>query len=183
MTALGALISRVIALFTNLGSLFIIVMMMHIAADVVMRYVFKSGLTGTIEIVTSYYMIIVGFFSLCFTEEKNRNISVELFADMMPKWVQKHLDGLAWLLSILVFAALMVRNWEEALKKHGVHAYVTSGDTNIPVWPAYYIIPLGTALVLVVVLYKFVCYVTGARSGLDTSLDEVDPDVKPGEAA
>ncbi len=60
MYNLGRAISRGIGLISNLGAVFIIVMMLHITADVVMRF-FDSSVDGTIEIVTNYYMIIIGF--------------------------------------------------------------------------------------------------------------------------
>lgn len=171
MTNIGKAISVLIAFVSQLGTLFLLFMMLHIALDVMLRYAFNSALPATMEVVINYHMIIVGFLSLSFTEEKNRNISVELIADMTPLWVQKHLDGFAHLVGIVVFSMLMVRNYSEALKKHEIEAYVYQGNITLPIWPAYYVIPIGCLLVLIVVTYKFACYLTGSVSGLNSELE------------
>ncbi len=176
MFNLGKAISRAISFISNIGAIFIIVMMLHITADVVMRYFFKSSVDGTIEIVTNYYMIIIGFLTLCFTEEKNRNISVELVTDQMPVWLQRHLEAFSYLLSIIVFGFLTVRTFFEAQKKQAIGAFVTQGTSDIIIWPAYYVIPVGCVLILVVLLYKLACYVTGSPSGLNESLVDTLPE-------
>ena len=166
-----------------LGTLLLLLMVLHITCDVAARYLLNSPLPGTIEIVINYHMITIGFLSLCFTEEKNRNISVELVADLLPQSTQRRLDVVAHLVSVVVFGFLTYRNWFEAVKKFEIKAYVTQGSTDIPIWPAYFVVPIGCALVCIVAFYKLVCGVTGAKSGLDTTLDDVDENTVPGEAA
>lgn len=183
MTRLGRIISRVISVLSMVGTLLLLAMVLHITCDVAARYLLNKPLPGTIEIIINYHMIIIGFLSLAFTEEKNRNISVELVADLLPQGVQKRLDVLASFAAVVVFGFLTYRNWIEATKKFDIKAYVTQGSTDIPIWPAYFVVPLGCALVMIVALYKLVCGVTGATSGLDTGLDEVDEVTAPGEAA
>lgn len=183
MTKLGRMISRVISVLAMIGTLLLLAMVLHVTADVVCRYLLNAPLPGTIEIVINYHMIIIGFLSLSFTEEKNRHISVELIADLMPKSVQRRLDVLASFTAVAVFGFLAWRNWIEALKKYDIKAYVTQGTTDIPIWPAYFVVPLGCALILIVALYKLVCGVTGATSGLDEGLDEIDKAIEPGDTA
>lgn len=183
MTKLGNFISRIVSALSILGTILLLVMVLHVTADVVCRYLLKAPLPGTIEIVINYHMIIIGFLSLSFAEEKNRHISVELIADLMPQSVQRRLDVLASFTAVVVFGFLTWRNWIEALKKYDIKAYVTQGTTDIPIWPAYFVVPLGCALILIVALYKLVCGVTGATSGLDEGLDELQTAIEPGEAA
>ena len=45
---------------------------------------------------------------------------------------------------------------------------IVQGDDTIPIWPAYSFIPIGCTLMCAVCLYKFVVYLTGSRSGLDS---------------
>lgn len=182
MTRLGQIISGLISVISILGTIMLLIMVLHITGDVVSRFLFNAPLPGTIEIVINYYMITIGFLSLSFTEEKNRNISVELVADLLPLRIQRRLDIMAGLVAVLVFGFLTYRNWIEAVKKFDIKAYVTQGSTDIPIWPAYFVVPLGCGLVFIVAFYKLVCGVTGAKSGLDTRLDEVDPEIMPGEA-
>lgn len=166
-----------------LGTLLLLVMVLHITCDVAARYLFNSPLPGTIEIVINYHMIIIGFLSLSFTEEKNRHISVDLVADHLPKTFQLRLEVIANFVAVIVFGFLTYRNWVEAVKKFDIRAYVTQGTTEIPIWPAYFVVPFGCALICIVALYKLACSVSGAESGLDTSLDDIDEAISPGEAA
>ncbi|MEC7258004.1 MAG: TRAP transporter small permease, partial [Pseudomonadota bacterium] len=158
-------------------------MVLHVTADVVCRYLLNAPLPGTIEIVINYHMIIIGFLSLSFAEEKNRHISVELVADLLPARVQRKLDVLASFTAVVVFGFLAWRNWAEAMKKYDIKAYVTQGATDIPIWPAYFVVPLGCALILIVALYKLVCGLTGAASGLDEGLDDIEAATQAGDAA
>ncbi|MFD2857778.1 TRAP transporter small permease [Seohaeicola zhoushanensis] len=183
LTRLGRVISRVVSLLSFIGTVLLAVMVLHITLDVASRYILNTPLPGTIEIVINYHMIIIGFLSLSFTEEKNRNISVELVADLLPKRVQLRLDVLASFVSVVVFGFLTYRNWVEAMKKFDILAFVTQGTTDIPIWPAYFVVPFGCAMVCLVALYKLICGLTGVKSGLDSELFDVDELTVPGEAA
>ena len=67
----------------------------------------------------------------------------------------------------LVFALITARTWEVALSKHGIGASVVQGDTSIPVWQTYFVLPAGLGLMTLVLVYKFVVYLFGLKSGLD----------------
>lgn len=181
MFRLGKIISGVISLLSMIGTLLLLAMVLHITCDVALRYLFGPPLPGTIEIITNYHMIIIGFLSLAFTEEKNRNISVELVADLLPQGIQRRLDIAASFVAVVVFGFLAYRNWIEAAKKFEIKAFITQGSADIPIWPAYFVVPIGCALVMIVALYKLVCGVTGATSGLNTTLEEFDEGMSPGE--
>lgn len=169
MGALGRGLSRLIDVFSTIGAIFIVVMMLHITIDVVLR-AFGYNLEGTIEYVTNYHMIIVGFLSLGYAEQKNRQISVELFTINLPGWMQRHIDAFAYLCSGLAFTLLTTRTWEMAVRKMQEGASVTMGRGNLITWPAYYVVPIGCGLALLVVIYRLVCYLTGARSALNTDV-------------
>ena len=52
--------------------------------------------------------------------------------------------------------------------------------------PSYYLLPIGTGLMTVVVLYRFLVYLTGAKSGLGevpTLEKAAGPDVTPEPAS
>ena len=42
------------------------------------------------------------------------------------------------------------------------------GEDSLPVWPTYFVLPLGCCLMFLVVAYKFIVYLTSQPSGLDT---------------
>ncbi len=76
MIHVGKALSGLTKIGSLLGTICIVLMMLHVTADVVGRYLFNAPLTGTIVIVGHYYMIIVVFIALGVAEEKNSHISV-----------------------------------------------------------------------------------------------------------
>jgi|SRR5690625_3435992 len=174
MYRLGRLLAWVTNITTVVGALAIAFMMIHITVDVAARYLFDSPLPGTITIVSYYYMIIAAFVPLAFAEQKDAHISVEVVTELMPSVVQKHLAGWLLLFSMAIFSMLTVRTWGEALAKQRIGASVVQGDTSIIIWPAYYMLPIGCGLMVVVLLYKFLVYLTGTESGLDRVRAQAD---------
>lgn len=167
MYTIGRLLSRITDFTTILGGLAIALMMLHVTADVIGRYFFNAPLPGTITIVAYYYMLIVAFVPLAFAEQKGAHVSVEVVTDMMPAFLQKHLNGLVLVFSATVFGLLAVRTWQEARTKQDIGSMIIQADTSIPVWPTAYALPIGCGLMTVVLVYKFFVYLFGARSGLD----------------
>lgn len=176
MQALGKLLSRVIDSMTVISGLAIALMMVHITLDVVLRNFFNYPLPGTITIVSHYYMAIAAFMPLAFAEQKSAHISVEVITELMPKATQRHLAGWMLLFSAAIFALMTLRSWEEAMSKYGIKASVVQGEDSLPVWPTYFLLPLGCLLMFLVVTYKFVIYLTRQESGLDTERAAPTPD-------
>lgn len=168
MYALGKFLSRFIDFLTVISGLAIALMMLHITLDVILRNVFNYPLPGTITVVSYYYMAIAAFMPLAFAEQKQAHISVEVVTERLPKWLQAHLAGWMLLFSAAVFALLTLRSWEEAMSKYGIKASVVQGEDSLPVWPTYFVLPLGCCLMFLVVTYKFIVYLTNQPSGLDT---------------
>ncbi|MEC7762645.1 MAG: TRAP transporter small permease [Pseudomonadota bacterium] len=179
MYRIGRALSFVTNLLTVVAGLAITLMMLHVTADVVARTVFNSPLPGTITYVSNWYMVLAGFIPLAFTEQKSAHISVEVVVERLPGFVQKHLAG--WLLpvSIITFAILTLRTFEEAIVKYEVGASIVQGASKIWVWPTYFFLPVGCGLMTLVVTYKFLIYLTGQPSGLhdeqsDTGFEAID---------
>jgi TRAP-type C4-dicarboxylate transport system permease small subunit len=168
MYALGKFLSRFIDFLTVISGLAIALMMLHITLDVIVRNVFNYPLPGTITVVSYYYMAIAAFMPLAFAEQKQAHISVEVVTERLPPWLQTHLAGWMLLFSAAVFALMTLRSWEEAMSKYGIKASVVQGEDSLPVWPTYFVLPLGCCLMFLVVAYKFIVYLTNQPSGLDT---------------
>ncbi|HAE49206.1 MAG TPA: TRAP transporter small permease [Tistrella mobilis] len=174
MQALGRGLSRLIHFTSVIGVLAVTLMMLHITADVVVRNLFGIALPGTIAAVSNFYMLVVAFLPLAYAEEGDKHISVEVVTDLLPARAQAVLRGFAYVLSAAVFIAMTRQSWLEAMKKQAVGAFVIQEGWRIPIWPSYYILPVGTALMALVVLYRLATHVTGAASGLrDDTPDDV----------
>lgn len=179
MYAIGQFLSRITNLISIIGGLAIAMMMFHVTFDVIGRYFFRSPIPGTITIVSYYYMSIAAFIPLAFAEQKDAHISVEVITEHMPAWMRHNLERLAMLCSMTVFGFLAVRTFGEAQTKYDMGASIVQGSSDIPIWITYYMLPLGTGLMTLVLLYKLINSFLPNESGLDAGrahADELDPD-------
>ena len=90
-----------------LSALCITLMMVHIFADVVLKYTLKLPIVGTAEIVAYYYMLAAVFLPLPLVELRNAGVSVTLLYDMISrKTVRRVLLVLAYIGQVVFFAIL-----------------------------------------------------------------------------
>lgn len=174
MYVIGRALARIINGVSILGGLAIALMMFHITFDVIGRYIFNTPIPGTITIVSYYYMSIAAFVPLAFAEQKDAHISVEVITEHMPAWMRNNLERLSMLCSMTVFGFLAVRTFGEAQRKYDMGASVVQGSADITVWVTYYTLPVGSALMFLVVLYKLVNSFLLQKSGLDTERAKAD---------
>ncbi len=158
---IGRILGPAVSLATLIGVTAVALMMLHIAADVVAKYVFSSPLPGTIAIVSQYYMVAVVFIPLAFAERRNAHISVEMLVEHMPVVVQRRLNAASATFSAAVFGMLAWRGYGEAIRKHDTGSFIIEQGTRIDTWPAYYLLPLGTGLMVLTLLYKLGRYARG----------------------
>ncbi|MFN3312606.1 MAG: TRAP transporter small permease [Hyphomonas sp.] len=148
LTSLSRWIANTVGLFGAIG---VTVMMLHITIDVLCRLLLGSPLIGTNEIVSRYYMIAVTFLPLAWVEHRNSMIAVELFDSFLG--VRQRLIGdlLVVVVSAAVLLLLTWTSWHEALGAYHKNAFVMAVGNRIPVWPTYFMIPLGCFLATILV--------------------------------
>lgn len=149
----GKLLAGASNLLAWVAGVALILMMLHITAEVVARYVFNSPLHGTVEIVSAYYMVAVVFLPLAMIEWVNGHIVVELLTQHFPRRVQEVLIGVVALVSALYFGAFTWQTWGDALQKFAVRE-VTLGTVAVTVWPTRFYLPIGCGLITLVLIYK-----------------------------
>ncbi|MCE8009494.1 TRAP transporter small permease [Aestuariivita sp.] len=171
MFRIGRVLSALAKMSSLLGTICIVLMMLHVTADVIGRYVFNAPLPGTIVMVAHYYMIILVFLGLGVAEEKRAHISVEFLTDMMPKTVQGWLSVFSGALTVVVVALLVISGYSEAMKKTRSGASMEQGSQMVEIWQSYWAIPLGAALMVMIAAYKVVSALSGQRSGLNETDD------------
>lgn len=144
-----------------------LLMSVHIVADVVMRTVFNMPLPGTVAIVSNYYMVAVTFLPLAMVERIGAHISVEIVVERFSAGIQRHIQALVWLMSCGVAGLLAVATWREAAAKTRIGAYVMESGHHLPLWPAYYFLPFGCALLALVYALRVLGYLSGQPLGGD----------------
>lgn len=154
MPVIGKIIGALIRVLSFVGTICIVLMMLHVAADVVMRYLFNTPLPGTLTIVSRYYMVLLVFLSLAAVEKQGAQITVEVVHDRLPALVRKGLAPLSFLLTSVVFALLAVRAAEVAWDQTRLGAAVAQGTTVIPVWPSYWPVAIGSGAIALYALFR-----------------------------
>jgi len=169
MKIVQKLLGGAIGVTMAMGIVAVLLMMVHISIDVVAKYLFGLPMPGTITVVSNYYMVLVAFLPLAFTERKNAHISVEVVTEHFPPWLQGGLKIVSLVFCAAIFAAMTWQSWIEAGRAHKVGAFEIEQNVKLLIWPARYLLPLGCGLMTLTLLVRIAIAV---RRGPVRSLDE-----------
>lgn len=153
MTHIERLTGHLARILCFVAGLALLAMMVQVTVDALLRYAFNSPLSGTIEIVSAYHMLIVVFFPLAQVTREGGHIVVTLFTRGLGA---KSLDVLERCVNALTFAVLVLVIWmttREALFRMAERETWDAGNFLVEVWPSRWVIPIGCgamALFLVV---------------------------------
>lgn len=148
----------------------VLLMMLHVMADVIGKYVFNAPLPGTAEVVAAYYMIGCVFLPLAWVEASGGSIVVEVIYEKCPVAVQGLMLKAADLISAIYYAILGWFSWGVAMRAFRVGETV-DGIWRITTWPAKFMLPLGFAIAVVVILLRLFF---GARGRVHTNSQALD---------
>jgi len=145
----------------------LLLMVIHIVADVTSKMLFNYPLAGTLNIVASYYMIGVVFLPIALVEFTRQNISVDLFYNLFSRKLRWLLLLLATLLSIVFYAMLGYQSVPDAIDAMEKKEFI-DGTIYLVTWPGRFILPISFLCVVLVLIYRLTREI---RSG------ENDPDL------
>jgi len=159
------------ALMMIVGGIALMLMMVNVTADVIGKFVFSAPVPVTLEMVSNYYMVAVVFLPLAAVERMNGNIHVELIYTHLPRVIKRLLDLVTHVLFAGLLYLLTTSTWVVAMKKYNVGEFIM-GSYPIAIWPTRFIVPVGCALALALVLVKLGrTLIFLFRADLDTSDD------------
>lgn len=144
--------SPIITALNYISLLSMFSMMMLTVADVFMRKVFNNSILGTVE-VTELMMIIVIFFALSRTELLDGNVKVDLVLSHFTPRIQALFDMITQLCCLLLFVLVTLSSLQYAEMMRA--SSEVSQDLLIPIWPFVYVIVLGTAMLTMALLIRF----------------------------
>ena len=130
-------------------------MMLHITADVFLKYTFNRPLFGTIETVSYYYMIGAVYLPLAYVQRRGRHISVELVFDRLPERGKRAAECFALLCAALFFGILGWQSWLDAVNAWRIDEIIM-GSATIPIWPSRFFLPVSFGLVFLVSLLRLI---------------------------
>lgn len=145
------------------GSL-IFVMMLHVVGDVIGRYVFNNPITGTLEIVSNYYMIAIVFLPLALVQRRNSHIKVEVFTNWFSTPVIAAVDVFATAIAITYVGLMAWFVTLEAIEHTAIREKIVVGVSLVPVWPARWFVPVGTIVFLLSLVLSLFLHIRAAQA-------------------
>lgn len=146
------LFGRILLVFATIA---ILMMALHIVADVVGRLTAARPIYGTTEIVSFYYMVAVVCLPLAYIELRDEHITVDVFYLHMPLWLKRTVFVFACLVTAGFFALFAYQSWHDSLRAMATRDMVM-GHAMIEIWPSRFFMPIGFALLVVAALLRAV---------------------------
>jgi TRAP-type C4-dicarboxylate transport system permease small subunit len=144
------LISKAIAMVAFIGLVF---MMVFTVTDVLMRALFNRPIAGSVELI-EFLMVIVGFLVLAWCGMQNRHIKVELLVSLFPKGVRGILKKFNYAACFIIFSIMAWRVFLEA--RANADLKTVSPELGIPIFPFYWVVAVGYAVLCLVLLVQFI---------------------------
>lgn len=142
MIAVDTALKRLAKLLIIISGAFLAMMMLHVVADVSLRYFLNSPIPGTAEVVAHYYMVAAVFLPLPFVEMRNSGISVDLLYETQGKAVRWAMLCLALIGQIIFFSLLAYQSALDAWHSFTIQEYL-SVQIKITIWPSAFFLPMG----------------------------------------
>jgi TRAP-type transport system small permease protein len=128
------------------GSVVIIVgVMLFVAAEVLMRYVFNAPIPGHLE-GSELLMPLIVFLALSYTQATHGHVGMDLVLDALPRTARRYATIATMLISIMICSVLAYFSFKNAYQLW-LYDDVTMTPPYFPTWPAAAAIPLGYSLI------------------------------------
>lgn len=165
MTTVFGLLDRAALWLARIGAggalLALAAMMIHICADAFSRWLFHAPIAGTLEIVSHYYMTAVVFLPLALVQRAREHITVDVFAQLLPKAWVRWCDLLALALTTLLTGAFTVASIQQALRETSKGAYLDVIFFDLSIWETFWLMAAGALFVAVAALVGLIADITG----------------------
>ena len=143
-------LSRLEGVLLFLATLATLAMMCLTTADAVGRYLFSAPITGAYEISEKFLMPGLVFLGLGYAYRSGIFIRVTFLADRLPAKLKLAADYLAQIVAILCCLLLAYASGRQALEVVGNGT--TLSTLPVPLAPAYFIVPAGLIVLLVLLV-------------------------------
>ncbi|NQV59069.1 MAG: TRAP transporter small permease [Alphaproteobacteria bacterium] len=156
MKAIERLFSKLSTASTILGGLAMVMMMLQVSADVLLKYAISYPIPGTLETVSSYYMVALVFLPLGNVTKHHEHITVELFTQGLGPRALAWVNALAELLASVYVVMLTWRGAEEAAHMTVIRESWETALWDMQVWPSRWFVPVGCGLMFIYLVIHFI---------------------------
>ena len=116
-----------------------------VVADVIGRVAFNHPVKGTIEIV-SLSIVVICYLQAGFAIRSGGMLQVDMFVSKASPRMQSVFAAIAALAGLVFFAAICWGSFEGASHAWSSNEYEGEGALRVPVWPARFVLVLGTGI-------------------------------------
>jgi TRAP-type C4-dicarboxylate transport system permease small subunit len=142
MKVAGRLVKLVELLLIYTAVLAAFLMMCLTSADAFSRYLLNSPILGAYEITEKYLMVATIFLGMSYAYRGGIFIRVTFMVDRLSGPLKILTNYIAYLVTLLFCAVTVVATAQQALRSMADHNTLSALD-NVPVSPAYFIVPIG----------------------------------------
>jgi TRAP-type C4-dicarboxylate transport system permease small subunit len=161
MRSVTRLIDFATTVLAGVAGVAVVLLMLHVTADVVARAVLGNTFPGTIIIVSNYYMIFIVCLPLAMVERADAHIGVDVVTNLFPEQARHRLIGWTYLLSAVVFGLVAYASWIEAVVQFNSGKFALERDIVFPTWIGYFAVPVGYGMGTIYAVLKFVRFLLG----------------------
>lgn len=161
MTGLTRLTWHLMRLLFLAGSIAVVLMMLHIGADVLSRALLGRPTVGMVETVTNYYMIAVCFLPLAFVQIEGGHLTVDSFTMALPPQVLRVVIVVALIVAAGITGLLTWHSAVAALHKTRTGEYTDLSVVDFPLWPARWLLVAGYGATFVTLCLQIVLGIAG----------------------
>lgn len=130
-------------ILSAVGGLLVFVMMIHICADVILKFAIRSPIPGTMEIASAFYMVGIAFLPLLLVTVTKSHVSVEFFTLRLSERNKAIVDLFAYVFSFAALAFLFNAGLDQAMHKMASGESWETANGSIAIWPSRWIMPVG----------------------------------------
>lgn len=116
-----------------------------VVADVLGRVIFNHPVKGTPEII-SLSIVLICYLQTGYAIRSGGMLRVEALTSRLPDSVNRVLNVIAALLGVLFFSVIFYGSVDGALYAWTSNEYEGEGALRVPVWPAKFVIVMGSLL-------------------------------------
>lgn len=154
MGRVEAIVGWMSKLLLAVGGAAILLMMLHITADVAGKYFFNQPIVGTLEFVSRYYMVACVFLPIAYVQLHRQHLMVELFTMKLSPRRTALVDGIVALFGVVYAAVLAWLVFGQAMHQTGRREFFSITYFDLPVWPSRWFLPLSFGLLALVMLVQ-----------------------------
>lgn len=141
-------------------------MMCFIVADVVSRNFLGGSISGSFEIAQNYFMPLSVFPALAYVYGSGVLPKMDLLMHRFPRVAQDVVVHLLLVVELVVFGLLTYYTWGYAINGMEREVAFPAGGSLYTLWPLFFMVPVGFAMIVVETLFVFVRNVTSGPVSL-----------------